>query len=206
MKLDLPMDPTDVVKSGLHNYCPFCGALAWSSPALGSRVLMLSGYRCGETAEVVELDQDPDVLVCKFDTDPDEWTYRENRRHELILPEQLFLVPSWAPPISVEDAGAIHASMLFGYAAAVERGDEDPRMSMIQDLMASIWRRRLPLQCDDISPMLAAHGWASDMEIVREHYSFGLNLLTKVSGNRPVKRKRMPPFSSFTYQPASRCR
>ena len=200
------MRPSDVVGHGLRNYCPFCAAMTWSGSMVGTRVVMLSGYRYGEVAQVVDVDEDPDVLICKFDLEPGDWTYRENRRHELILPERLFLTPDWAPPISVEDAGFIHQAMLLGYAAAIQRADKDPRSSMLQEFVVSVWRRRLPLEIDDVWPMLAAHGFGDDEAIVARCYAFGLGLLVFANGRGPVKRKRMAPFDSFKYQPSRRVR
>jgi hypothetical protein len=199
--------PSDIVRHGLNNYCPFCGSLAWSKPLVGSRVVMLSGYRCGDAAEIVEIEDDGDVLVCKFDTDPSDYLSRENRKHELILPESLFGVPDWAPPISVEDAGAIHQRMLEALFEAFENGDPVPQRRMLQALVASVWSRQLPLAASDIWPMMAAHGWADETQnLVSDRYSFGLGLLELTGGKKPIKRKRMSPFSSFRYTPKSRNR
>lgn len=201
------MQANDVVQHGVKNFCPFCASLAWSKPTVGTRVLILNGIRCGDRAEIIELDPDPDVLICHFDGDPESWTYRENRRHDLILLEDLYGVPRWAPPISVEDASILHGALLYRFAEAVEQGDPIPQKAMLQALIQAAWQQRLPLTPSDVLPMLLAHGLSSEAEpVFGEFFSFGLELLVQTNGRAPIKRKRMEPFSSFKYLPARKVR
>jgi hypothetical protein len=197
----------DIVEHGFRSYCPFCCALKWSEVEIGSRVILLTGYRCGDRAHIVEIGSDPDILICQFDGDPIEWTYREDRRHELIIPEWLYFVPDWAPPISVEDAAVLHGALLDGFAQAVEQGQAFPQRSMLQQFIVAAWRQRLPLAPEDFWPMLSAHGLAEDAKpLVIDHLSFGSEMLVRANGRSAIKRKRMRPFQSFRYEPKPRRR
>jgi hypothetical protein len=119
---------------------------------------------------------------------------------DLYIDVNEFCLPTWMPPVSIEDNAHLHEGMLRYLVRTSASRNRRVRKESIQSLIATCWWGRLPLDGNDIWPMLAAHGVReSDRSFLIQHFEFGLDLLRNVNGRRAIKRKRMPAFSENIY-------
>jgi hypothetical protein len=140
--------------SGIEAGCPFCTAGATHGrPPTGERFWIISGVRAGKTGVAVEPPPDsplaPYEFTAKMDGEPEYAPCRFMLCQELIeiLPSPP--VPSWAPPLCLEDAALLDSWVV----AFCDNSFVDPKWEICWprffDLVAQAWTKRLPIKANE---------------------------------------------------------
>lgn len=197
------MFETRFPKEGLISRCPFCLAASNRWPIVGTTIIFLTGLDIGHAGKVVEdrpENRRGDRFAVRMPYDRNGVTRSVMPFHDLYLDVNEFSLPTWMPPLSIEDAAHVHDGMLRYLVGTAASRSRRVHKEAIQSLIATCWWRRLPLDGNDIWPMLAAHGVReSAQSLLIQYFEFGLDLLRNLNGRRAIKRKRMPAFSENIY-------
>lgn len=119
---------------------------------------------------------------------------------ELFLDVELLVVPAWMPPVSIEDNAFLHDNLMRFLDELTVACDCEIFGESLLPIIATCWRRRLPLKGVDIWPLLSAHGIGPHLEVsFIGHFDFGTKLLTSAQGRTAVKRRRMLAMSKGRY-------
>jgi hypothetical protein len=195
--------------AGKNASCPFCLARWRDLPKVGEKIHFLSDYHAGETGTVVErhfkVVSEPREVCIELDSDlPDVLRALNFERNLISVNIDRYLigngteliVPPWAPPISLREAADIDDVVITLCDRTNDDHDESPNIQLLYHLISHIWRRRLPLQAEEIWRALEAHGapfhWKHD---VMQRYQYGMEALVNVEGRKPFKNRRVAPFT-----------
>jgi hypothetical protein len=193
---------------GIEAGCPFCLAKRSTRPKPGQKVLILTSGDTGQFGRCVEDKfnaQRSDQFYVKMDYDKSGGSRVVTSWTDLFLVEPFPNTPDWMPPLSVDDALALHESFLRGLDRTLALKRKQHISTVCLSLVATTWGRRLPLSPEIIWPMLKAHNFSGDRNNFSALYDFGLDLLIRTNGRKPIKRKLMEPLSRGKYMtPAQR--
>jgi hypothetical protein len=93
-------------------------------------------------------------------------------------------------PLSITDLCALEDTALEDTLRAFQLGE------VAQSLAAVAWARRLPLNGTQLWAMLEVHGfdvsWKSEFLLL---FDFGVSLLVRTHGRRPIKKKKVRSMS-----------
>jgi hypothetical protein len=165
--------------------------------------LFLSGGDVGQVGVVVdnaEIARSIGRFTVKLPCDPDHVTTMVNPEHDLFIDRALMTVPQWMPPLSIEDACALHEMVLDVLRWPPQRPRRKAAAKMVKGLIARCWGDRLPVSGAEVWGIVAAHGALPELEKpLIELFEFGMELIVETQGRPPVKRRRMPPLSRGRY-------
>jgi hypothetical protein len=162
------------------------------------------GFRSGRTGTVTPHDiaWGADEFCVQLDCDPPEVLQRVLLRHDQYALEPCGNPPSWLPPLATDDLARLDefivrlCGTLFRNRKWVWQDDE------FYPLVIRAWLDRLPLRGLDLWEMSAAHGMPKRFKSrFIKSFDFGFDLLVHAHGRRPIKRKRVPPMSTYRYEP-----
>ncbi len=190
------------LSKGIAAECPFCKARKHDIPAIGQRILFLVGGDVGEFGIRVDdskLDLRLDQFVVKMDYETRGYLRNVTRFLDLFMVEPFSPVPNWMPRLSIQDALAIHESMLRGFLSLQERLPRQTK-TFVYSIVSACWWQRLPVNGSDIWPMIEVHGLDKKKKTeFAALFDFGFELLVRSNGRKPIKRKLMPPLSKGRY-------
>jgi hypothetical protein len=192
-----------ITAGGAIAECPFCLARQHPWPQIDTLITLLSGVDVGQSGVVVA-DQwgtcPPDRFLVKMAHHESGTLRMVMPSHELFLDVKQLVVPAWMPPLSIQDNGFLHESLLRSLEdIKAARGRESVGKSVLS-IIATCWGRRLPLRGAELWLLLNAHGVGSELKSdVIDYFDFGMKLLTQTQGRAAVKRRRMPAMSRGRY-------
>jgi len=132
--------------------------------------------------------------------DPEGWSRTVEQSLQLFLPERLFLIPSWMPHLSFEDAFRLHESLIQGFHASQGEPKRKSAAAIAGAAVSACWWQRLPIAAAEVRTLLLAHeidvGPAGRFEAF---FDFGMEVAIGVGGRPPLKVKRMAPLSRGRY-------
>ncbi len=183
--------------------CPYCLAEQHLWPPIGTSIIFLNGIGVGQSGVVVA-DRwgtcPPDRFLVKMPNAKVGTLRMVMPTHELFVDVKLLSVPTWMPPVSIEDNAFLHRSLLHSLDKLTAACDCGVVGEALGEIIATCWRRRLPLEGVDIWPLLKAHGVDANFEAnMADCFDFGIRLLTRTQGRTGVKRKRMVAMSKGRY-------
>jgi len=184
---------------GFLSGCPFCAAQRIGIPAIGSRFRIILGTHIGALGTVFEWPKNmpciPDEFLAHIDHEPPEWQTRVSIRTQMIQVFPFAPTPEWAPPLCMSDAGEIDQAMVHFCERSFEKGKWKIHWDSLNEVVRTIWYKRLPLEANELWLILKAHGAPkrSELEVV-EFYERGRNLLVHSCGRKPIKKKRVGPL------------
>lgn len=184
--------------------CPYCLAARNLKLPPGTSVIFLSEIDVGQTGIIVSDDfetcpSDQFLVRMDYETRP-EITRMVMPNRELYLDKSLLQIPSWMPPLSIEDNAAIHDRLMLSLDNLNQARDRVQFSRALTDLIERCWRHRLPLSGEGLWDLLKAHNLPPHRKTdTVEFYNFGISLLTRTNGRPSVKRRHMPPMSKGRY-------
>ena len=186
-------------KKGAASGCPFCKNTRFGPLQVGIRFRLLSGFQSGRTGIVTQSPAPPPLppteLIAQMDGDPADIQMRILPT-EIVEPAPFPTPPEWAPPISLRAACELD-SVIVRFC---EAGLEDDRWAInwpfYNEVIRFSWYRRLPIEPDELWPVLRAHGvpYRFKTELL-DFFVKGRDLLVHACGRKPVKKKRVKPLS-----------
>jgi hypothetical protein len=180
--------------------CPFCAARALNMPKSGDRFRIISGYNAGATGTVVEWPEDypprPNEFLSQMDHDDPNVQCRVLLEHEFVQIFPLQKDPDWAPPLCLEDAAELDSVVLYFCNKSLANGSWKLDWQAFYEVIRKAWSLRLPIEPNELWLVLRAHGvpvkWENQLSTFFEK---GRDLLVYSVGRKPVKKKRVEPFS-----------
>jgi hypothetical protein len=174
--------------------CPFCTAIA--SPPLigGEEVFVLSGVFVGLRARIVPPPYPKwlnpgEVLLEPLEGDGSHFTF--NQRGEIAQRLPGLDRPDWYPPISLVDAAELHDAILRFCLRHNWDEIESVDWRQFYVLVEHVWRRRLPLEPDEMGVLLQRHGLPKPcLTEVVNLFRHCRDVLVTAVGRKPVKKKR----------------
>jgi hypothetical protein len=188
------------VKAGVDSGCLFCLARTAPLPEVGARIQILTDYRAGLMGRVVEtppsLPLRKGELLVQFDHEPSRIQHTVSLERDLIGVNSEVPTPIWAPPISLREAAELDDVIVKfcerGFSAKIWK----PHLPTFYEVIRRVWHNRLPLEGTDIWSILEAHGVPQKYKKrLTELYQDGRDLLVYAIGRKPIKKKRVAPFS-----------
>jgi hypothetical protein len=148
-----------------------------------SRVNPGSPFRVG--ALLVILDNDPEGIETVID-----------HPRDLFMKLPLPPIPNWAPPLILQEAGELDDAVIEFCRRCTTKGRWVWDHQAFYDLVAFVWRKRLPLTPEEVWTVLEAHGVPKKAKgrcqrLLRE----GIGLLTRANGRKAINAKRSKPLS-----------
>jgi len=176
--------------------CPFCVAIASPPLTHGEEVMVISGVQVGLRAKVVpplspESLQPGEILLEQLLESGEGRQFVFNQRAEIAQRLPGLDRPDWFPPISLADAAELHEGILR--FCLRHDWDEAKTVDWLQfyGLVDSVWRRRLPLEPDEIGILLQRHGLpASCLAEVVNVFRHCRDAVVVAVGRKPIKKKR----------------
>lgn len=185
---------------GKANGCPFCIAREDRTPTVGERILFLSSDygRTGVRVHSANFRPNADEFLVRMDDDPRGYTRSVRQTLYLFVVEPFSPAAPWMPQLSFEDVFAIHESLLRACENIMH--SKQPFEDAIIPIVSTSWQFRLPVNGEEIWPMLAVHGFSQTnrQEFIRD-FRFGFEFLVRTNGRAPIRKKRMPPLSKGRY-------
>jgi hypothetical protein len=119
---------------------------------------------------------------------------------DLFVDQDLMTVPTWMPPLSIEDACALHEQVLESLRWPARGRSGKAAAKIVQGVITRCWGDRLPLTGQQVWAVLAAHGAKPSLKLPSiELFDFGMAVLVGSQGRAPVKRRLMAPLSRGRY-------
>jgi hypothetical protein len=191
------------LRHGIANGCPFCMARQDLEPSVGKSILFLSGIDVGQVGVVVEnVDAVRSIgrFLVKLPYGDDRASTMVDPVLDLFIERALMHVPTWMPPLSIEDACALHEMVLEVRRSPPEAKNGKTAAKMADGLIARCWGDRLPVNGAEVWAVLGAHGAQPKLEErFVELFDFGIALLVGIKGRPPVRQRRMAPLSRGRY-------
>jgi hypothetical protein len=195
---------TGVLNCGVTSGCPYCLAKENPWPSKGTPLVFLNGMDSGWSGIVVE---DPwgtcpsDRFLVKMEYEKrSDWLQTVMPSHQLYIDSRQYAVPDWMPPLSIEDNALLHESLMATLPLLAPGQASDMKHNPLWRIVNICWRRRLPLDRNDIWPMMEAHGVElRHKSRLLDFIEFGILVLTATHGRPAVKRRRMAPMSKGRY-------
>jgi hypothetical protein len=186
---------------GRESGCPFCGARFRIIPEIGTRFRIISGYNAGETGTVVEWPKNfpplPNEFLEQMDSEPTDIQSRVLLEHELVQILPPAPTPDWAPPLCLRDAAELDSVVLYFCNTCYHNAKWKLDWQSFYEVTRKIWTLRLPLEPSELWLVLYAHGiperWQKRLSVF---YLKGKELLVYSVGKRPIKKKKVSPFSA----------
>lgn len=170
-------------------------------PKVGETIRILGDYRAGVIGTVVPspplLAAEPHIIVIRVDDDPPEVTQMVNTRSELIERLPGPPVPDWVPPISLKEAEELDSRVVPFCEKSMSSKGWRPNLPYFYAIIRYVWYKRLPLEPSEIWQVLHAHGVPRNWQIrLTSLFREGRDLLVFAEGRKPVKKKRVHPWSA----------
>lgn len=185
---------------GILSGCPFCAAMSFGIPQIGTRFRIISGYSAGVLGTVVEWPKNftplPNEFLSQMDNAQPHEQCRVLLEHELIqvLPQPP--IPDWAPPLCLTDAAELDSVVLRFCDRCYRNGKWHLEWQAFYDVIKRVWILRLPIEPHELWAVLRAHGcpgrWEKKLVKI---FTQGRDLLVHSCGRKPIKNKRVVPFS-----------
>jgi hypothetical protein len=127
---------------------------------------------------------------------PPDTTQMVFQKDEILCPYPLPQPPRWMPPLALRDAAELEQQIFeFTYICLVAN-EWKLAWPYFYNLIARIWRKRLPVSGPEVWQLASLHGlpssWKPDIETIFEH---GREILIMAEGRRPIKKKRVHAFT-----------
>jgi len=169
-------------------------------PQVGVRFRKLSGIDIGRVGTVLESPAPPPLpsleFLARMDGDPPEVQMRILPR-DIVEPFPFSEPPEWAAPISLADASDLDTIVVDFCNAGRSRNGWNIHCEVFYRVISSIWRMRIPITPNELWRVLHAHGVPDTFEIeIIDFFSKGRDLLVCTHGRKPIKKKRVEPFST----------
>jgi hypothetical protein len=168
-------------------------------PQVGIRFRKLSGHDIGRIGTVVESPApaplSPREFLAQMDGDQPEVQIRILPR-DIVEPFPFSEPPTWAAPISLADASDLDTIIVDLCDAGRTGNSWKIPWEVFYWVIASIWRMRIPIAPNELWHVLRAHGIPDQFETeITDFFSKGRDLLIYTQGRKPIKKKRVQPFS-----------
>ncbi len=188
------------VEAGIDSGCPFCLARTAPLPNVGARIQILTDYRAGLMGAVVEtrpsLPLGKGELLVQFDHDPPGIHCIVSLERDLVAVNSEVPTPIWAPPISLREAAELDDVIVKFCRSSFSLKSWKPHVPTFYEVIRRVWHNRLPLEGTDMWSILEAHGVPQKYKKrLTELYQDGRDLLVYAIGRKPIKKKRIAPFS-----------
>jgi hypothetical protein len=188
------------VAAGIISGCPFCLARTTSLPGVGDRIRVLTDFRAGLVGIVVETPPNLPLrrgeFLVQFDHDPPNTQQIVSLERDLIVYSLEVPVPIWAPPISLCEAAELDKVLIKFCKKSLSQNHWKPYLPAFYEIIRHIWYNRLPIEGTEMWALLEAHGVAERWKRrLTQLYEDGRGLLVYAIGRRPIKKKRVLPFS-----------
>ena len=185
--------------------CPYCLTFRESSYPPAAELIFLQGSDAGYRGIVVaspRVECREHEFLVKMEYEKREGHFRiASTERDRCLRQSHFEIPRWMPELSMDDNAALHESLLRNIRCLFLAENRAELTEGLHGVIGCLWWRRFPLRGEDLWPMLFAHGVQMHLkEEAEELIDFGLNLLRRVQGRAPIKKKRMRPMSQRSYQ------
>lgn len=190
--------PKTAAEFGRDAGCPFCTARLGAVPSIGDRIMLISGYGVGTIGTVVLPDSKlpHDWFLIQADNEPES-------TQQIVHPWVLYLLsdpglqaPCWLPSLSMRELADLDDAIVKTCQRVLAKPKPSWNAQLFYSVISHCWQRRLPLNGDEISAVLEAHGLPKTFKSKsKQAYSDGVGLLVYTHGRKPVKKKRMPPLT-----------
>ncbi len=179
--------------------CPFCKYAGSPLPQVGVRFRVLSGVDVGRIGTVEESPAPPPLSPREFLAHMDGDPPRNQRRilpKDTIEPFPLAEPPDWAAPLSLADASELDAIVVKFCEAGTTSDGWTVSWDAYYAIVARLWYLRFPITATELWQVLHAHGIANEFETqLTDFFAKGRALLVFANGRKPIKKKRVEPFS-----------
>ena len=189
------------MEAGIDSGCPFCLARTALLPEVGARIQILTGYRAGLMGRVVKTPsslplRNREPFLVQFDHDPPGIQQTVSLEGDLIGFNSEVLTPIWAPPISLREAAELDDVIVKFCERGFSAKSWKQHLPTFYKVIRHVWHNRLPLEGTDIWSILEAHGAPQKYKKrLTDLYQDGRDLLVYAIGRKPIKKKRIAPFS-----------
>jgi hypothetical protein len=131
-----------------------------------------------------------------MDHDPPNVQCRVLLEHELIQVLPPPPTPDWAPPLCLTDAAELDSVVLYFCNRCYRNGKWKMECQAFYEVIRRVWTLRLPIEPHELWMVLRVHGiperWKKQL---LEIFTKGRDLLVHSVGKKPIKKKRVAPFS-----------
>jgi hypothetical protein len=185
---------------GFLSGCPFCTSLRIGIPETGKRFRVISGVQRGSIGTVVEwppnIPKIENAFMAQLDCDSPDCQTSILIKWQMIQLYPFAPTPEWAPPLSMEDASELDKAITDFCEKSFANGIWEIDWEFFNEVIRSVWKNRLPLEPNELWPVLEAHGVPQgSKKDIMEFYERGRNLLVQVVGRKPIKKKKVAPLS-----------
>ncbi len=186
---------------GAQAGCPFCNGRRIASLSGGERIVFLKGKHSGKQATVSD---DPslfdDEFLVRFNFQPLNHTTRVSYLRDEFTRAPLQAPPKWLCDLSIDDLCAIENAVLQTVLKTANLGKLVWSAETLLLLVATVWRRRLPVVGRDIWPTFEMHGMPPNRRAsFCRYFDFGLQVLVLMQGRHAIKKNRVKAMSIGRY-------
>lgn len=175
--------------------CPFCSARQKTSPEIGAKFRIISGFSAGQTGVVVQGSERyslrPTEILVHMDADAADVDRLLLLDHKLIQELPAPPVPAWAPFLSFPDAAIVDEAVVAFCSASYSGSQWRLNSPRFYEVARVAWQHRLPITGLEISDLLSAHGvkkpWKSGLA---DFFDKGIELLVHANGRKPIQKRR----------------
>jgi hypothetical protein len=206
----LELDPDDLrtrhalirfTEQGALSGCPFCKGRLIASVSGGDRIVILKGRHSGQMATVSSRPGlSDDEFLARFDFQPPNHEMRVSYKRDEFTFAPLERPPDWLCALSIDDLCAVENAAINVVMKTVAKSRPVWSAENLLSLIATVWRRRLPVLGPDLWPTLEEHGISSNRKVTFcRYFDFGIHLLVSMHGRPAIKKKRVNAMSIGRY-------
>lgn len=167
--------------------CIFCQARTAPSPGLGQPAAHLNGMAAGDLVDLSRMVRFGD--------------------YELIGALPLSYPAAWLPPLSIRDTFVVDECAVWFCGMALSTHEFVWRSGDFNEVIWTIWQKRVPITPEELVTYFAAHGLPSRYHRrTQERYQDGIALLCRTPVDAPLRRGVSSHSLIFKRMPESGCR
>ncbi len=161
--------------------CIFCKARVADRGSITGPYAVLSGYAAG------------DVRATES---------HHTGAYELIGYLPLGWPPDWFPALSIRDAFVVDELAVWFASRGLSSPQFVWRDADFDEIIRTIWEKRIPVTTDEIVEILAAHAVPTIFHArARDRFDTGLRLLVWTKSRPPIKSRRLASFANVRVDP-----
>jgi hypothetical protein len=194
----------EISERGARNGCPFCLARLKKELASGDEIVLLHGYSsAGKFLKIDSWSSKGNGWLCiDLENVGDLGYFHLSPYSNLFLKTPLPQKPTWSLSLSVEDNLMIDDVLMRICASSQDISSPSFETINLERLAAFCWVHRIPFDTKELLEFLVAHGLPSKH---KQEAAYCLDVaratLINTNGKRPIKRRKMLPFSQYRYWP-----
>lgn len=180
---------------GASNGCLFCVARINRALSDGSRVVVLNGYKAGQTFELIS--QNGNSLFLRDNSNQSELVIQKNGIY-LVGQLPFCSVPEWMPPFNFRTCFIIDELEAWFCNNSIIGANFVWNDDSFVEVVRVIWEKRISITALELTRLFCAHGLPTVLhKRFSKAFTLCMSALIAARQREPIKKMRLNSFDNF---------